>query len=534
MTREREPLLVINGLRVAYGETEVVHGVDLTVERGEVVALVGESGSGKTTLAHAVVGLLPAGGEVVGGEIRFDGERIDSAPVRRLEKLRGSHIGVVPQDPTSALNPVRRIGDQVAEILRIHGRANRRTAALDAIRILDEAGIDRPEIRARQHPSELSGGQRQRVLIGIALACSPELVIADEPTSALDVTVQKRILDHLDERVDSTGAAVLFITHDLGVAADRADRIVVLRDGVIVEDGPTAQILTSPAHEYTAHLLAAAPSLSQPRTRRTAPRVDGSPLLSLQDVGKTFRAGGEKLVAVDSVSLEIRRGQTVSLVGESGSGKSTTARIAARLETPTTGSVRFDDTDISSARGKQLRDFRRRVQFVHQNPYLSLDPSLSVGDIVAEPLRAFGIGDRAGRRTRVAELLASVSLSGDVADRRPARLSGGQRQRVAIARALALEPDLVILDEPVSALDVSVQATILELLDELQRDLGLTYLFISHDLAVVRQISDEVAVMRGGQIVEHGEVSSVFDTPTHPYTRELRSAVPGQARTTTG
>ncbi|WP_328857112.1 ABC transporter ATP-binding protein [Williamsia herbipolensis] len=524
----RGPLLALRGLRIAYGDTEVVHGVDLTVDRGEVVALVGESGSGKTTLAHAVVGLLPAGGRVTDGEIRFDGERIDSAPARRLEKLRGAHIGVVPQDPTSSLNPVRRIGDQVAEILRIHGRANRRTAALEAVRILDEAGIDRPEVRARQHPAELSGGQRQRVLIGIALACSPELVIADEPTSALDVTVQKRILDHLDDRVDSTGAAVLFITHDLGVAADRADRIVVLRDGVVVEDGPTAQVLASPEHEYTAHLVAAAPSLSRARTRRTPVRVDGPPLLSLRELGKTFRAGDEKLVAVDGVSLEIRRGQTVSLVGESGSGKSTTARIAARLETPTSGSVHFDGADVTSARGRSLRDFRRRVQFVHQNPFLSLDPSVSVGDTIAEPLRAFGIGDRSGRRTRVAELLASVSLPTDVADRRPARLSGGQRQRVAIARALALEPDLVILDEPVSALDVSVQATILELLDDLQRDLGLTYLFISHDLAVVRQISDEVAVMRSGRIVEHGAAESVFDSPSHPYTAELRDAVPGR------
>ncbi|SIS22645.1 dipeptide ABC transporter ATP-binding protein [Williamsia sterculiae] len=520
-------LLTIDDLHVRYGDREVVHGVSLSVRSGEVLALVGESGSGKTTIAQSVVGLLPSGGQITGGAVRLDDERLDRAPERLLQKIRGARVGVVPQDPTSSLNPVRRIGDQIAEILRLHGRADRRTAASRAVQILREVGVDRPEVRARQRPQELSGGQRQRVLIGIALACSPELVIADEPTSALDVTVQRRILDLLETRVREAGAAVLFITHDLAVAAERADRIAVMQHGVVVETGPTRQVLDEPQHDYTRRLLAAAPSLNRPVTRVARPTPDGPTLLTLRDVGKNFRLGGDaQNTAVDRVSLDVAAGQTVSLVGESGSGKSTTARIAVRLETPTAGTVTLDGSDIGRLRGASLRDFRRRVQFVHQNPYLSLNPSLRIADIVEEPLRAHRIGDRSSRRARVGELLEQVSLPADTANRRPAELSGGQRQRVAIARALAVEPDLVVLDEPVSALDVSVQATILDLLDRLQRDLGLAYLFISHDLAVVRQISDVVAVMSAGRIVEIGATTDVFDNPQHTYTRELLAAIP--------
>ncbi|AYJ51207.1 dipeptide ABC transporter ATP-binding protein [Rhodococcus sp. P1Y] len=519
------PVLEVENLQVSYGDTNAVSGVSLTVAKGEVVAVVGESGSGKSTTAHAIIGLLAGTGHVTGGTVRFDGDRIDDASEKTLDRLRGAHIGLVPQDPTTSLNPVVRIGEQVAEVLRVHGLATKRSAKVEAIRILTEAGIDNPEVRARQYPQDLSGGQRQRVLIGIALACRPELVIADEPTSALDVTVQRRILDHLDERIAKTGAAVLLITHDLGVAADRADRLVVMSKGRIVETGPTAEILANPKHEYTKSLLAAAPSLGT--TLRPA-RTDTRSILTVTDVSKTFRIGrGVNLDAVTSASFTVHRGRTVSLVGESGSGKSTLARITIGLETPTSGSVDFDGTSVASLKGSELRALRRRVQIVYQNPYASLNPKLPVEQIIREPLDAFKVGSSAERGKRVTELLDQVALPADYLRRRPSELSGGQRQRVAIARALALRPELVVLDEPVSALDVSVQAQILDLLDELQTGLDLSYLFISHDLAVVRQISDTVAVMQAGSIVEYGPTAQIFDSPQREYTRELLVAIPG-------
>ncbi|MFF0815097.1 dipeptide ABC transporter ATP-binding protein [Rhodococcus sp. NPDC003318] len=527
------PLLTVSGLHVAYGDANdpvaAVDGVDLTVSRGEVVAVVGESGSGKSTTAHAIIGLLSGSGRVIGGTVTFDGQRLDTLSDRAFEKVRGVRIGLVPQDPTTSLNPVIRIGDQIAEVLRIHGVADRRSAKVEALRILDEAGIDNPELRAGQYPQDLSGGQRQRVLIGIALACHPDLVIADEPTSALDVTVQRRILDHLDARIAERGTAVLLITHDLGVAADRADRIVVMQRGRVVEAGPTRQVLDDPQHEYTRSLLAAAPSLADGPVRPD--RGAAAPLLSVSAVSKTFRVDRRhSLDAVRNVSFEVPRGRTLSLVGESGSGKSTVARIAIRLETATSGTVRFDGEDITGLRGRDLRALRRRVQIVHQNPYAALNPKLRIRDIVAEPLGAFGIGTRSERVRRVGELLDHVALSATHLDRRPAELSGGQRQRVEIARALALQPDLLVLDEPVSALDVSVQAQILDLLTELQDELGLSYLFISHDLAVVRQISDNVAVMRAGEVVEFGSTADIFDSPQHEYTRVLLDAIPGKVR----
>ncbi|MCU1641365.1 MAG: Macrolide export ATP-binding/permease protein MacB [Nocardia sp.] len=525
-----EALLNIADLQVEYvgstGTTAAVRGVSLEVRAGETLALVGESGSGKSTLAHAVIGLLN-GGVLTGGEISFAGERIEQASQRTLQRIRGARIGLVPQDPGTSLNPVLRIGDQVGEVLRIHGRADRRTAHLEAVRILEEAGLDRPELRARQYPQDLSGGQRQRVLIGIALACTPELVIADEPTSALDVTVQRRILDHLAARTRESGTAVLLITHDLGVAAERADRIAVMQQGRIVESGPTAQVLGDPQHEYTQRLIAAAPSLDTALPVRREVTA-GSPLLTATGLCKVFHiARGESVTAVDNISLAVGRGETLAVVGESGSGKSTTARIVARLTEPDAGTVTFDGRDISGLRGAQLREFRRRIQVVYQNPYVSLNPKLTVAKIVAEPLQAFGIGDRAARRKNVAELLDQVALPSTYLDRRPAELSGGQRQRVAIARALALRPELLVLDEPVSALDVSVQAQILDLLELLQAELNLAYLFISHDLAVVRRLADRVAVMRKGRIVETAATADLFGHPQHEYTRELLAAVPG-------
>ncbi|MEV4375609.1 ABC transporter ATP-binding protein [Streptosporangium sp. NPDC049644] len=570
-----QPLLRLTDLRVGYGparrggdrhETDAVRGVSLRVDRGEVVALVGESGSGKSSTAHAVNGLLPATGRISAGRVHFGGQDITGWPDRAMRHLRGAEIGFIPQDPAVALNPVRRIGHQVADVLLLHGRATRRNVRGLVEAVLAEAGLPDPADYARRYPHELSGGMRQRVLIGIALACAPRLVIADEPTSALDVTVQRRILDHIQRLTSANGTAVLLITHDLGVAADRADRIVVMREGQVVEEGPTERILGGPRHAYTRRLLGAVPTLTGPTLIATSspgravpgarsetetasePRLESrpraeagpdsetrsetdtetAPLLELRGVTKEFKRAASVTVAVSDVDLVVGRGRTVGLVGESGSGKSTTARMALRLETPTRGRVLFDGVDITTATRGKLRPLRRRFQPVYQNPFASLDPRLSVAALIDEPLDAFGEGDRAARRRRVAELVDQVALPSSVLDRHATELSGGQRQRVAIARALALRPELMVLDEPVSALDVSVQDQILRLLVELQARLGLSYLFISHDLAVVRQISHEVTILRSGSVVESGPAERVFDNPHHSYTKELLMAVPGQ------
>lgn len=528
---EAEELLRVEQLRVRYrtgdGPVTALDGVSLTVRRGEVVALVGESGSGKSTLAHAVIGLLGETADIADGSVTFAGQPVDFGSEQALRRLRGLQVGFVPQDPGLSLNPVRRIGDQVAEALRVHRLDDRGGALERATALLAEVGLDRPQLRATQYPHELSGGQRQRVLIAIALACGPDLIIADEPTSALDATVARRVLDRLAERVAARGTAVLLITHDLAMAAERADRLVVLRNGTVVESGPTAEVLGNPRHPYTRQLLAAAPALTADRVVRPATVLDGGPLLTVREVHKLFRAGaGSTVTAVAGVGFELGRGETLALVGESGSGKSTTARIAVRLTDPDRGEVVFDGEPLTRARAGQLRALRRRFQIVYQNPYSSLDPRLRVGSVIEEPLRAYGIGNRKARAQRVAELLEQVALPAGYARRRPAELSGGQRQRVAIARALALRPELLVLDEPVSALDASVQAQILELLDDLQQRLRLSYLFISHDLAVVRRISDRVAVMRYGRIVETGTTAEIFDNPQHDYTRELLAAIP--------
>jgi peptide/nickel transport system ATP-binding protein len=533
-------LLEIENLQVEYGSelnpVPAVKGVSLTLRQGEVVAIVGESGSGKSTTAHAVMQLLPGNGRVAGGSIRFDGEDITYAKRGRVVALRGAAIGLVPQDPGVALNPVLRIGDQVAEVLRLHRVISRRDAAARAVEILREVGLNEPELRARQYPHELSGGMRQRVLIGIAMANEPRLVIADEATSALDVTVQRRVLDLLAAMTARTGTAVLMITHDLGVAADRADRVVVMQQGAVVEQGPAREILTRPKHAYTQALLAAAPGIATRRAATLPARPHDhslanapAPLIKVEALRKQFRLGADRVLkAVQDVSFSIPQGQTFSIVGESGSGKSTTARMIARLETVSAGRVLFDGVDITPLSGEPLRRLRRRFQLVYQNPYSSLDPRMSIEDILTEPLRAFRLGSRAEQKTRAALLLDQVALPRDYLQRKPGALSGGQRQRIAIARALALQPDLLILDEPVSALDVSVQDQILRLLGDLQRDAGLTYLMISHDLAVVRQISHYVGVMQGGVMVEQGSRDAIFDHPCHAYTQELLNAIPGR------
>ena len=532
-------------LRISYGDKdrrrEVVHGVSFEIAEGETLALVGESGSGKSTTAHALLGLLPEGGRVDGGRVLLGDLDISGWSDRALRGIRGPEIGLVPQDPTTSLDPVRTIGAQVEEILRLHGHRDRRSRRARAIELLDRVGIDDPDLRARQYPHELSGGMRQRVLIATAIALRPRLLIADEPTSALDATVQRKVLDLLDELQREEGTSILLVTHDLGVAADRAERLVVLKDGRIVEQGSSEAVLAAPADPYTKQLLADAPAFATgfrrpdapPFLRDAAAVAAENPWAIVADgLVKEFRvAGRERFRAVDDVSFRVRKGTTHALVGESGSGKTTTARLITRFHQPDAGTIEVDGDDVTHAKRDQLRVLRRRIQLVYQNPFASLDPRQQIADIVAEPLVNFGVGSRTERRERALALLDRVSLPAEVARRTPRELSGGQRQRVAIARALAIDPDIVVLDEAVSALDVTVQARILELLTSLQAELGLTYLFISHDLAVVRRISHTVSVMRRGRIVEEGQTEDLFRDPQHDYTRELLAAVPGRTET---
>ncbi|KQW78173.1 ABC transporter ATP-binding protein [Devosia sp. Root413D1] len=532
------PLLSVENLSVAYKEAEryarVTHDVSFSVEPGEVVALVGESGSGKTTTAQAVIGLLPENGRIEHGAIRLNGEDIAHWTGKRFDAIRGRQISLIPQDPTSSLNPVKTIGAQVGEILRIHGERDGKAIAARVIELLARVGLSDPELRARQYPHELSGGMKQRVLIAIAIALKPQLIIADEPTSALDVTVQRRILDLIDELRRDTGTAVLLVTHDLGVAADRADRIVVLQGGRIQETGAARQLLAAPQSAYARQLLADAPSLSagtraarSPYPAAVIPASEDAILV--ENLVHDFQIDGRKnFRAVDDISFAVRRGTTHAIVGESGSGKTTTVRDVVGFGRPTSGRISIAGTDIASLKGDALRQFRQKIQLVYQNPFSSLDPRQTVFSIVEEPLRNFGRLDAAARADKVNALLERVGLPEALRQRRPRALSGGQRQRVAIARALVLDPEVVVLDEAVSALDVTVQAQILKLLDELQRERGLTYLFVSHDLAVVRQISDTVSVLQNGRQVETGPVAEVFRNPQSPYTRELIDAIPGQ------
>jgi peptide/nickel transport system ATP-binding protein len=562
-----QPLLSVAELSVTYAaggrSVPAVRNVSFDVRPGEVVALVGESGSGKSTIALAILRMLPSNAAISGGAIRFDSVDLARLSQRELNRYRGIAVGLIPQDPMVALNPLHRVGKQVAEPLIIHGLGRRKDAEQRAVELLGKVGLSDPPLRARQFPHELSGGMRQRVLIAGAVATAPRLIVADEPTTALDVTVQKRILDDIGVLTASLGISVLLITHDLAVAADRADRIVVLRHGSVVEQGAARAVLGSPREAYTRQLLASAPSLAAGRRRHlsASPRNAGNggdlpggdreasaalslgaagepELLSLDAVGKDFPArdttGGARIIrAVESVSFSLRPGQTVGLVGESGSGKSTIARLALGLIGPTTGTVSFRGSDITAMGRPERRNLHRLCQLIYQSPYASLNPRLTVEAIVAEPLYGFGLGDRAARRRRTLELLDQVGLPRMLAERRPAELSGGQRQRVAIARALAPEPILVVCDEPVSALDVSIQAQILGLLAELQARHHLSYLFISHDLAVVRQVADEVGVLKEGRLVEFGPADAIFDRPQHPYTRLLLDSVPGKRLATT-
>ncbi|WP_291279855.1 ABC transporter ATP-binding protein [Galactobacter sp.] len=532
--------------RTRYGFVEAVRGVDIDIHRGERVALVGQSGSGKSTIASTSLGLSPRSLVTTSGSIQFEGQEILGAKDRVLNQLRGRHIGYVPQDPTVSLDPVKRIGDQVAEVLRVHRLEPKQVFHDRVVTAPADAGLDQPELRATQYPHELSGGLRQRVLIAISLIASPQLLIADEPTSALDVTVQKQILDLLDERASQAGSAQLLITHDLGVAADRSDRVLVMSQGRVVEEGTPDQVLHRPMHPYTQRLVCDAPGMhtqrrilvgTEARTRgahQASTELGGAAeTLRLQKVTKEFplpgSLGGGTFPAVAEVDLTVARGRTTGLVGESGSGKTTTGRIALRLEEPTSGKVLLHGEDITAVRGEKLRQLRRRLQIVQQNPFASLNPKLTVSEIVEEPLASFGIGNRKQRRARAADLIDQVALPGRTLHGRADELSGGQRQRVAIARALALEPEFILLDEPVSALDVSVQSQILDLLVDLQREHELSYLFISHDLAVVRDIAHEINVIRQGRIVEANDTVSLFEQPHSDYTKELLAAIPGSS-----
>lgn len=650
MQKEHGPLLEVKDLAIDFTTDtgKPVHAVrdaNFTVYPGQWVAIVGESGSGKSTSAMAVLGLLPGTGHVVNGSIKLDGEEIAGAKQSEFDKLRGTKMGLVPQDPMSNLNPVWRIGTQVKEALKannmdvahekrsalakalagdevevkgnddetflgakelpelmteakkalteagvsgeafdkavarftnewVPGSETRWRVADDLIKagvaddqawylakkyvtgstmddriagLLSEAGLPDAATRARQFPHEFSGGMRQRALIAIGLACRPDLLIADEPTSALDVTVQKRILDHLHMLTDSLGTAVLFITHDLGLAAERAQHIVVMYKGQVVESGPSLEVLQHPQHPYTKRLVAAAPSLASQRIISAKERGENADalldhhiagestleksehIITVDHLTKEFKLPRKKEMfkAVDDVSFSVKRGTTLAIVGESGSGKSTVANMVLHLLKPTSGKVFYEGRDTSTFKAKDLLGFRRHVQPVFQNPYGSLDPMYSIFRSIEEPLRIHKIGDSKWRAKRVKELLDMVEMPASVMGRYPNELSGGQRQRIAIARAMALDPDVIVCDEAVSALDVLVQDQVLRLLNDLQAEKGLSYLFITHDLAVVRQIADEVVVMQHGKLVEHATTDEVFDHPQKQYTRDLLDAIPG-------
>ncbi|GAB3939599.1 dipeptide ABC transporter ATP-binding protein [Corynebacterium tapiri] len=538
-----QPLLELKDVNISFSSTtgvvEAARGVNLTVYPGQSVAIVGESGSGKSTTAMSVLGLLPGTGKVTSGTIRFDGRDITSLNEKQWQELRGAQIGLVPQDPMSNLNPVWRIGTQVEESLKANNVVDGSDRHHRVVQLLEEAGLDDAERRSKQYPHEYSGGMRQRALIAIGLSARPKLLIADEPTSALDVTVQKRILDHLDSLTADLGTAVLFITHDLGLAAERAQHLVVMHRGRVVESGPSAQVLRNPQHPYTKRLVNAAPSLASARihsAQEAGRPVDASsedtPVIRVKNLVKEFDVRGQRgdkklLKAVNDVSFNVLRGTTTALVGESGSGKSTVANMVLKLLDPTSGTVEVNGRDISRLGAKELFDLRRTMQVVFQNPYGSLDPMYSIFRCIEEPLKLHKVGSKKQREQRVAELLDMVAMPRSAMRRYPNELSGGQRQRIAIARAMALDPEILVLDEAVSALDVLVQDQILTLLTDLQKQLGLTYLFITHDLAVVRQTADNVVVMRKGEVVEHGSADEIFSGARDEYTRNLIDSVPG-------
>ncbi|KUL69839.1 MULTISPECIES: dipeptide ABC transporter ATP-binding protein [unclassified Streptomyces] len=535
-------LVEVDGLTVDFGGLRAVDGLGFRLERGAALALVGESGSGKSTVASALLGLHRGTGAEVGGTIEVAGLDVGRASEDALRRLRGGTAAMVFQDPLSSLDPYYAVGDQIAEVYRVHTRASRRAARARAVEVLDRVGIPDAVRRSRSRPHEFSGGMRQRALIAMALACEPELLIADEPTTALDVTVQAQILDLLHTLREETGMGLLLVTHDVGVAAESVDEVLVMRHGRQVEHGSVTEVLGAPREPYTRELLGAVPRVDAPRAGRAEPGAEtgagsdagsgagcdagsasgsdgpGEPVLEAVGLHRVFGRGKKAFAAVDGVSITVRRGETLGVVGESGSGKTTLGRMLVGLLEPTAGEVRHD--------GHARVGVDPSVQMVFQDPVSSLNPRRSVGESIADPLRARGERDETRIRARVRELLERVGLEAAHHDRYPHEFSGGQRQRVGIARALAADPRVIVCDEPVSALDVTTQAQVVALLAELQRELGLALVFIAHDLAVVRQVSDRVAVMRRGRIVEQGPADQVYDHPQDPYTGQLLAAVP--------
>ncbi|MFI6896318.1 dipeptide ABC transporter ATP-binding protein [Streptomyces sp. NPDC050256] len=527
-------LVEVTDLSISFGDVHAVRGLSFSLEAGGALGVVGESGSGKSASAYALLGLHRGTGAHVGGSIRVAGVDVQAAGDAELRGLRGAKAAMVFQDPLSSLDPYYAVGDQIAQVYRVHHRVSRRAARARAVEVLDRVGIPDAARRSRSRPHEFSGGMRQRALIAMALACEPELLIADEPTTALDVTVQAQILDLLHDLRRETGMGLLLVTHDVGVAAESVDDVLVMRSGLAVERGPVAEVLGAPREPYTKALLAAVPRIAPaartaepegaggeqpevsrlvPAARTAAPETTGAEaevLIEAAEVRQVFGRGKSALAAVDGVSLTVRRGETLGIVGESGSGKTTLGRMLVGLLEPTSGRI-----------GRAAR-----VQMVFQDPVSSLNPRRSVGESVADPLRARGERDESAIRARVRDLLRRVGLDPEQYDRYPHEFSGGQRQRVGIARALAAEPELIVCDEAVSALDVTTQAQVTALLAELQQELGLALVFIAHDLAVVRQVSDRVAVMRRGRIVEEGPVERVYGDPADPYTKQLLAAVP--------
>lgn len=528
-------LLDIRGLSIQYGTGDesviAADHLDIALKTGEIVALVGESGSGKSTLAKAIIGLLPESAKVLGGTIDLAGDNLLNHSAKELEAIRGRRIGMVPQDPGASLDPVKSVGSQVSEVFRLHSQGRKRTKAelrREVLRLLELVGIDRPEQRLGQYPHELSGGLKQRVLIAIAFALEPELLIADEPTSALDVTVQQTVLEVFTKLARELGTAVIFVTHDLAVATDIADRIVVMQHGRIREDRPVREILHAPEDAYTQMLLTEATATGKGAQTTGPEGAIEMPAIEVRGLTKIYGNGKAERAAVDNVSFAVRPGTTFSLVGESGSGKSTTARMVMRLLEPSAGTVKIHGQDVTHVRGAGKRDLWRSLQLVYQNPDSALDPRYSVSRIISEPLENYKVGSRNERKIRVAELLDAVNLPARMASLGAKELSGGQRQRVAIARALALGAKTLVLDEALSALDVLTQAQILALLEDLQVNQGLSYLFISHDLHVVERISHDVGVMRQGTLVEVGPASQVFGNPASEYTKLLLDSNPGQ------
>ncbi len=520
------PLLTVDGLTVAFpGEDggvarEVVSDVSLRVGAGEVLAIVGESGSGKSLTARAITRLLPPQGRILRGSVTLDGRDLTALSEARMRSVRGEEIAMVFQDPMNSLDPTMPVGDQVGETLRLHRGVSRREAARAAVALLDRVGIPDPDRRARHYPHQFSGGQRQRICIAIALACEPRLLIADEPTTALDVTVQAQILDLLLSLRETTGMSLILITHDLGVVARTADRVAVMHEGRIVETGSTDDVLRAPRDPYTRRLVAA---MTTERVREEV-RVD-EPLVRIRDLSVSHRVqGGAEFRAVDDVSLDIGRGEIVGLVGESGSGKSSLGRAVVGLYTPSGGTIEVAGVRLGELR-RRTDAQRRAVQMIFQDPYGSLNPRLTVRESIREGLIVNRLGrSAADRDERIDAALADVGLDPADADRYPHEFSGGQRQRIGIARVLVVEPTVLVCDEPTSALDATIRVQVVDLLVRLQRERGLSLLYISHDLATVHRISDRIAVMRGGRLVEVGDADQVYLSPREPYTRELVAA----------